>query len=78
MTTRFLYCSLSAALFVGETTLDEIHEAWAEEACRLFHEGYDDSGFNMHRFQHLCLLPNPNQNLRNLTLTLYLFPYIYI
>ena len=41
MTTRFLYSSLSANLFAGEKTLDEVHEEWAAEACRLFHEGID-------------------------------------
>ena len=44
MTTRFLFASISAGLFAREQTLDQIHEEWAQEACKLFHAGVDDSG----------------------------------
>ena len=47
MTTRFLFSSISAMLFAGETTLDEIHQEWATEACELFEKGFDDA-----RFEH--------------------------
>ena len=43
MTTRFLFSSISAALFAGELTLDEIHEEWAADACQAFQEGLDEA-----------------------------------
>lgn len=39
MQTRFLLVSISSLLFSGETTLDEIHDALAQDAEILFTDG---------------------------------------
>ena len=39
MTTRFLLTCISSWFFDGENTLDDLHQAIADDAKRLYHEG---------------------------------------
>lgn len=39
MTTRFLLACISAFFYDGENTLEDLHEAIAEDASKLFCEG---------------------------------------
>ena len=40
MQTRFVYTCISSLLFAGETTLDELHQAFADDAADLFEKGF--------------------------------------
>lgn len=41
MQTRFLYAVISSLLFDGDKTLDQLHEAFAEDAAMLFRDGVE-------------------------------------
>ena len=51
MTTRFLLTCISAYYFHKDVTLDDIHEFIAEDACRLYHEGVEDT---RNKFRSFC------------------------
>ena len=39
MQTRFLYTCISSVIFAGEDTLNQLHEAFADDAMKLFTDG---------------------------------------
>lgn len=50
MTTRFLLSCISAFYYDGENTLDDLHQAIADEAVKLYSEGIQVSLSNLITF----------------------------
>ena len=56
MQTRFLFTCISSLLFAGEKTLDQLHDAFARDSQRLFHDGVDVSWYRRFWQCSMCVL----------------------